>query len=304
MAAVAERARVRYATGEELAEALPGADVLFVWDFLSDAVPAAWPNAGALRWVHSASAGVDRLVFDELVRSEVVVTNARGVFDQPIAEYVLGLVLCHAKDFPATLRLQGERRWRHRETRRITGARALVVGTGPIGRAIARLLRAAGLRVTGAGRVARSGDPDFGEVLAADELGTALGSADYLVLAAPLTPATRGMIDAAALARMRSDAYLINVGRGALVVQDDLVAALTAGTIGGAALDVFAAEPLPPDSPLWELPNVVVSPHMSGDAVGWREELVRLFADNLDRYIEGRPLRNIVDKRHGYVRTP
>ncbi|MGI5208625.1 D-2-hydroxyacid dehydrogenase [Spirillospora sp. CA-108201] len=298
----AERlARVRYVRETELAKALPGADVLFVWDFLSDALAGAWPESGGPGWVHIASAGVDRLMFPELTHSDTIVTNSRGVFDEPIAEYVLGLVLAFAKDLHTTLRLQGERRWRHRETERITGARALVVGTGPIGRAIGRRLSAAGLAVSGAGRTARDADPDLGVVHPMERLGEALADADYVVLAAPLTPQTRGMIDAAALRRMRPSARLVNVGRGGLVAEDDLVEALRAGRIAGAALDVFEDEPLPPSSPLWDLPGVIVSPHMSGDVVGWRDELVRLFADNLGRHVSGRPLRNVVDKRLGYV---
>ncbi|QKG20600.1 D-2-hydroxyacid dehydrogenase [Actinomadura verrucosospora] len=302
MAAAERLAHVDYVRKPQLAAALPGCDALFMWDFWSDALADAWPREGGPRWVHIASAGVDRLLFPGLVEGNTIVTNSRGVFDEPIAEYVLGLVLAFAKDLHTTVRLQGERRWRHRETERITGARALVAGTGPIGRAIARRLTAAGLRVEGAGRTAREGDPDFGVVHPMERLHDALAEADYAVLAAPLTPGTRNMIDAAALARMRPSARLINVGRGPLVAEDDLVEALSAGRIAGAALDVFVDEPLAPSSPLWGMPNVIVSPHMSGDAVGWREELVRLFTDNLDRFAHGRELRNVVDKRLGYVR--
>jgi len=301
---VERRANVRYVRETEFADALPGADVLFMWDFLSEALAGAWPRSGGPAWVHIASAGVDRLLFPGLVESDTVVTNSRGVFDEPIAEYVLGLVLTFAKDLHTTVRLQAGRRWRHRETGRITGARALVVGTGPIGRAIGRRLSAAGLAVSGAGRTARDADPDFGVVHPMERLDEALAEADYVVLAAPLTPQTRGMIDAAALDRMRPSARLINVGRGALVAEADLVKALRDGRIAGAALDVFEDEPLPESSPLWDMPNVVVSPHMSGDVVGWRDELVRLFAANFDRYVAGRPLHNVVDKRLGYVGSP
>ncbi|TDC44657.1 D-2-hydroxyacid dehydrogenase [Actinomadura sp. KC345] len=301
MADVERLARVRYVRETELADALPGADVLFMWDFLSEALAGAWPEDCGPGWVHIASAGVDRLLFPGLVEGDAVVTNSRGVFDEPIAEYVLGLVLTFAKDLHTTVRLQGERRWRHRETERVTGARALVVGTGPIGRAIGRRLSAAGLAVAGAGRTARDADPDLGLVHPMERLGEALAWADYVVLAAPLTERTRRMIDAAALDRMRPSARLINVGRGALVAEADLVEALRAGRIAGAALDVFEDEPLPESSPLWDMPDVVVSPHMSGDVVGWRDELVRMFAANLDRYLSGRPLRNVVDKTLGYV---
>ncbi len=200
--------------------------------------------------MHIASAGVDRLLFPALVEGDTVVTQFARVFDEPIAEYVLGLVLAFAKDLHTTFRLQAERRWRHRETERITGARALVVGTGPIGRAIGRRLTAAGLAVTGSGRTARDADPDLGTVLPIERLDEALAEADFVVLAAPLTPQTRGMIDTAALDRMRPSARLINVGRGGLVAEPDLVKALRDGRIAGAALDVFEDEPLPPSSPL------------------------------------------------------
>lgn len=303
MATVERAATVRYATEHELSDALPGADVLFVWHFLSEAVADAWPAADALRWIHVASAGVDKLLFDDLTNSRVTVTNSRGVFDQPMAEYVLGTVLTFAKDLHTSLRLQDRKRWQHRETERIAGKHALVVGTGPIGRAITSQLRANGLTVTGVGRTARSDDPTFGDVHACQELPDLVGAADYVVLAAPLTEQTRGLVDATTLARFAPTARLINVGRGELVDADDLVDALSAGRLAGAALDVFTTEPLPDGSPLWEMPNVLVSPHMSGDTVGWTNDLVEVFTTNLHRYRGGRPLRNIVDKQRGYVST-
>ncbi|GAA2792801.1 D-2-hydroxyacid dehydrogenase [Saccharopolyspora taberi] len=294
-------ARVRYATEDDLADALPGADVLFVWAFRSDALAAAWPAADSLRWVHTASAGVDRLLFPQLLDSPVELTNSRGVFDRPMAEYVLATVLTFAKDLHTTLRHQDQRHWQHRETERIQHRTALVVGTGPIGRAIAALLTAAGLRVSGIGRVARDDDPDFGTVHASDEIADHVGDADFVVLAAPLTEQTKNLVDARVLARCKPTARLINVGRGELLVQDDLVTALRAGHLAGAALDVFETEPLPPSSPLWDMPNVLISPHMSGDTVGWTDELVELFLHNLSDYAHGEPLRNVVDKQRGYV---
>jgi phosphoglycerate dehydrogenase-like enzyme len=219
-----------------------------------------------------------------------------------MAEYVLSLILALAKDLPTTFTHQRERLWRHRETERLSGRHALVAGTGPIGRAIGRKLAAVGMTVTGLGRVARATDPDLGEVVPMSSLSEVLPDADYVVLAAPLTDETRGMLDAKALAAMKPTARLVNVGRGPLVVQEDLVEALAAGQLGGAALDVFVNEPLAASSPLWRLPNVIVSPHMSGDVVGWRGELIALFVDNLSRYLDGRPLRNVVDKTRGYVR--
>lgn len=294
---IAGRASVSYATPPQLSDRLPGADVLLTWDFTSDALRHSWAHADSLRWVHTASAGVDRLIFDGSVASEVTITNSRGVFDTPMAEYVLGLVLAYAKDLPTTLDLQARREWRHRETETVAGSKAVVVGGGPIGAAIASMLRAVGMRVSLVGRQARDG------VHAADELPGLLGDCAWLVLAAPLTAQTRGLVDASLLARLPAHARMINVGRGALVVEADLVEALRSERLAGAALDVFATEPLPAGHPLWALPGVIVSPHMSGDVVGWRDALVELFADNLDRYRHGQPLLNVVDKEHGYVRT-
>jgi phosphoglycerate dehydrogenase-like enzyme len=301
MDSIEKVAVVRYTDANNLAESLRGADALFVYDFLSLAVPGAWYAADRLRWLHIASAGVDPVLFPGLVESDVVLTNSRGVFDDSIAEYVLGVVLAFAKDFTRSAALQRETCWKHRETERIAGREVLVVGTGPIGRAIARLLRAAGMRVSGAGRTARDGDPDFGTVHASAELAEQLPQADYVVAVAPLTEQTKGLFDARAFAAMKPSARFVNVGRGELVVTGDLVEALQTGKIAGAALDVFETEPLPAGNPLWGMENVLVSPHMSGDFIGWRNTLVGVFAENFHRWLSGRPLDNVVDKKLGYV---
>ncbi|MFJ8052874.1 D-2-hydroxyacid dehydrogenase [Streptomyces luteogriseus] len=293
-----------YATEEELPYLLPGADALLAWVTTTPAIREAWPDnpEKAPRWVHASSAGVDSFLFPALVDDPgVVLTNARGVYDQPTAEYVLGLILTLAKDLPGTWEHQQRREWRPRPSDGITGRTALVWGTGPIGRAIARLLRAVGMRVCGVGRTARPDDPDFGTVHDFATLRTALAEADYVVLAAPLTDDTRGMVDASVLAAMKPGARLINVGRGGLVDEEALIGHLAAGRLAGAALDVFAQEPLPARSPLWDMPGVMISPHTAGETTGEREALVEVFLDNLTRHIEGRPLRNVVDKRRGYV---
>lgn len=288
---------VRFVTDETLTAALPGTEVLLVWDFTSTAVRDAWPAADSLRWVHTASAGVDRLTFPALLDSDVVLTNSRGVFDVPMAEYVTGLVIAMAKDLAGTLEAQSRREWRHRESERVGGRTAVVVGSGPIGRATATMLSAVGMTVELVGRRAGEG------VHAIDALPGLLPRAEWLVLAAPLTDSTRGMLDAAAIRLLPPRARVVNVGRGALIVQDDLVAALREGHLAGAALDVFEREPLPADSPLWDLPGVIVSPHMSGDILGWRDELEALFVANLDRFRAGEPLENVVDKTLGFVTT-
>ncbi|MFE7966012.1 D-2-hydroxyacid dehydrogenase [Streptomyces cellulosae] len=290
------RARIEHADESTLAERLPHADVLLVWDFTSHAVRRAWPGEGPRpRWVHTASAGVDHLLCPELAASDTVVTNARGVFDGPIAEYVAGLVLAFAKDLPRTLALQRERTWLHRATRRVAGTRACVVGSGPIGRAVAGTLEALGVRTALVGRAARDG------VHGPEDLDRLLARADWVVAAAPLTEQTRGMFDARRFGLMQPSAHFVNVGRGELVVEEALVGAVREQWIAGAALDVFTAEPLAAGSPLWELEGVVVSPHMSGDTVGWRDELAAQFVELYELWEAGRPLVNVVDKRRGYV---
>ncbi|MEV7386709.1 MULTISPECIES: D-2-hydroxyacid dehydrogenase [unclassified Streptomyces] len=290
------RARIVHTDAAGLPARLPEADVLLVWDFASHAVREAWPGEGPRpRWVHTASAGVDHLLCPELAASDTVVTNARGIFDRPIAEYVAALVLAMAKDLPRTLDLQRERTWRHREARRVGGTRACVVGSGPIGRAIVRTLKALDVTTALVGRVPRTG------IHGPDDLDRLMSRADWVIAAAPLTEQTYGMFDAHRFGVMQPSACFINVGRGQLVDEDALVRALTRRWIAGAALDVFATEPLPADSPLWNVPGLVVSPHMSGDTVGWRDELGTQFVELYERWAAGRSLVNVVDKKRGYV---
>ena len=290
------RARIEHADADTLAERLPFADALLVWDFTSTAVRDAWPGEGPRpRWVHTASAGVDHLMCPELAASDTVVTNARGVFDQPIAEYVAALVLTMAKDLPRTLELQREGVWRHRESQRVAGARACVVGSGPIGRAIVSTLKALGIVTALVGRRSRTG------IHGPDDLDRLMARADWVIAAAPLTAETHGMFDARRFGMMQPSARFINIGRGQLVVEEALVEAVSKRWIAGAALDVFDTEPLPPGSPLWKVPGLIVSPHMSGDTVGWRDELGTQFVELYERWAAGRSLTNVVDKQRGYV---
>jgi phosphoglycerate dehydrogenase-like enzyme len=298
---VAARADLRYTDAAGLGEAVEGAQALFLWDFFSTAVKDVWDRADRLEWIHVAAAGVDTLLFDDLVESGVVVTNARGIFDRPIAEFVLGSILARAKLLHESHDLQQKKIWQHRETETIAGQRVLVVGTGAIGRETARLLSAAGMTVSGAGRTARSDDPDFGTVVASSRLAEHVADVDHLVLVAPLTDQTRGLVDAEVFAAMKPSAHLVNVGRGPLVDEAALLEAMRQGRIAAASLDVFDTEPLPQDSPLWTTAGVVVSPHLSGDASGWLDALARQFVDNALRWLDGEPVVNVVDKGLGYV---
>lgn len=277
----------------ELRAALPDAEVLVVTDFRTGLLERCWPSDTRLKWVHATSAGVDALMFDALIESGVTLTNARGVFDRGIAEYVLGAVLLFAKDTLGNLHYQREHQWCHRDTELIEERQVLVIGAGSIGGEVAQLLRATGMKVTGVARSARE-DNRFDQVIANDDLFDALPEADVVVITAPLTGATQGLFDAKAFAAMKTSARLINVGRGPIVNTDDLVTALRNSDIAGAALDVFEEEPLPRRHPLWDMPNVMISAHMAGDFIGWRKALGEQFVDNFRRYRESSALFNVV----------
>ena len=293
---------IRLATStDELRSALPGAEAMLGWNFRADSLRQAWDRAGDLRWIHWGGAGVDAAMFAELRQSDIVLTNARGVFDQPMAEWVLGMILCFAKRFPQTLEFQAKHEWNYRLSESVAGKRALVVGVGSIGRAVGRLLQAAGMKVDAVGRSARDGGADFDYIHAVADLHAQLPLADYVVLITPLTDDTRKLFGAAEFAAMASHARFINIGRGALVVEAELLQALHDGQIAGAALDVFVEEPLPADSPFWSAPNCLVSPHMSGDYVEFEAAMADQFMDNWARFIAGEPFPNVVDKTLGFV---
>ena len=245
LAEIEELADVRLTTADGLAEALDGADVLYQWHSFSTALQHNWDAATSLRWVHVSAAGVSQLLFDELISSDIVYTNSRGVLSRAIAEFALGFVLDTAKDAQTSFRLQQHHRWQHRITRKIQGQSALVVGTGSLGREIARLFHAVGMKVSGAGRSSRPGDDDFPQIHPCRDLATFVGDYDYVVLAAPLTTQTSGLISAEVLAAMKPTAHLINVARGELVDTSALTDALASGSVAGAALDVVHPEPLP-----------------------------------------------------------
>lgn len=279
----------------DLREALPHADVLVVTDFRTGLLERCWPAETQLKWVHATSAGVDALLFPALAKSDIPITNARGIFDRGIAEYVLGAVLMFAKDTLGNLALQRQHRWQHRDTEMANQRRALVVGAGSIGGEVARLLKAVGMQVTGIARRARE-DVHFDAVLGNDCLFECLGLADYVVITAPLTEDTQGLFDQRAFAAMKPGARLINVGRGAIVKTDALLAALQSGHLAGAALDVFEQEPLPEGHPLWDQANVMMSAHMAGDFIGWQAALGEQFVANFQSWQQGQALFNQVKK--------
>lgn len=264
-------------------------------------------RARRLRWIHVPAAGVGSALFPALVDSDVVVTNARGLHAVAMAEHALGLLLAFARKLHLARDLQRERRWGQvalwtgpPSFGQLAGGTLGLVGLGAVGSALAERAAALGLRVIAVRPHPRPDPAPAHEQWGLERLDDLLARADWVVLVAPHTAESRGMIGVAQLARMRRDAVLVNLGRGALVDEPALVAALREGRIAGAALDVVRGEPLEAASPLWALPNVILTPHVGGLGPGHWEGAVEQFAENLGRYLAGEPLRNVVDKRAGY----
>jgi phosphoglycerate dehydrogenase-like enzyme len=270
--------------------------------------PEQFAHAVRLRWIHAPAAAVHQLLFPELVQRDVLLTNAREVHGPVVAEHVIALIFALAKRVHQAVRFQQkhvwgqEAMWRERpRPRELAGATLGLIGLGCIGRHVAKSGAALGMRVIAVREHPERPKPDgIQEVLASSQLETLLERSDYVVLAAPLTPATRGLINASRLARMKPDACLINVGRGPLVDEPALAAALRQGRIGGAALDVFENEPLPADSPLWDLEDLLITPHTAGMTEKLWERHYALLSENLRRYLAHQPLLAVVDKQKGY----
>jgi phosphoglycerate dehydrogenase-like enzyme len=256
-------------------------------------------RAPRVRWVHSCSAGVENLLFPALVDGPVVLTNSRGTYSRSLAEWSMAAVLFFAKDLRRLLRSQAEGRWDPFDPEEAAGRTLGIVGYGDIGRAVARCARGLGMKVIALRRRPEKDDL-ADEVVGPGGLLEVMARSDYVVVAAPLTPDTRGLVSPAALAAMKPSGVLINVGRGPVVDETALVQALSARRIRGAALDVFETEPLPEGHAFYRLDNVLLSPHSADHVAGWRESAVDLFVEQVQRFRRGEPLRNVVDKTRGY----
>jgi phosphoglycerate dehydrogenase-like enzyme len=302
-AAFPEHAFVRADSDEATLEAIPEADIAFS----SRITPAHLAAAPRLRWVHSPAAGIGAMLFPEMVRSRVVMTNSRGNSSVTIAEHVIAVTLVLFRDLRLAWRRQDERVWAQNEfdagasIRTLRGARVLIVGLGSIGSETARLASAFGAHVVGIRRTVGATPPaGVNEVVAPAQLLDQLPAADLVVLSAPQTAETVHIIGERELSRMKDDAVLVNVSRGKLIDEAALVRALETGRLRGAALDVFEHEPLDPGSPLWNRPDVLITPHVSGFHAGHWPRATQLFADNLRRFAAGQPLANVVNKEAGY----
>ena len=279
------------------------ADVAFALALPKEAVA----RADRLKWVHCSGHAVGHFPLAELAARAITVTNSRGVQAIPIAEHVLAAILALARRLPQSMRDQQERLWRPNELIGdvspwvLSGRTIAVIGVGTIGEAIALRARAFGMHVIGVRRHPERGRPvGFDEVVGPSDMNRVLSLADIVVVAAPLTAETNLLLDAEAIATLKRGAIVVNIARGQLVDEEALASALMGGRLGGAALDVFATEPLPASSPFWSMPNVIVTPHNSGCRAGHFDAVIDLFSDNLTRFERGVELLNVVDLNAGY----
>ena len=264
--------------------------------------------AKKLRWIHSSAAAIHQLLFPELVNSNVLLTNGRDVHGPAVAEQAMGMIFALAKRIPQDVRFQQRRVWgqmtiwrEYSGPQELAGLTLGIVGLGAIGRNLARHAACFGMKVVAVREHADLPKPDFVEqVFPSSRLNAMLAVADYVVIAAPVTPSTNAMIGHEQLAAMKPTAFLLNVSRGALVDESALIEAIQQRKIAGAGLDVFEKEPLPDDSPLWDMENVLITPHTAGMNAKMWEQQFELFSENIRRYLAGQPLLALVDKKAGY----
>lgn len=253
-----------------------------------------------MRWHHAPNAGVNHILTQKYLERDLILTNGARVHGIPIAEFVITYLLAYTKRLPSLYKLQHEHNWqRGLPIQELFEKTLLIIGAGGIGQEIAARAKAFGMRIFGSSRHPKP-LPNFDKVVGANEWKELLPEAEFVVISTPLTPETKGMIDVETLRLFRPDSYLINIARGAIVDESALTKALQESWIAGAALDTVFTEPLPAESPLWILPNVFITPHCSGHSSRVNERTLALFLDNFNRYHQGKPLRNVVDKTAGY----
>ena len=289
-------------TTDALGSAVAEARVLFYWAGATEDIRGILAGAPKLEWIHTRHAGMDRILFPELIASAIPLTNGSGVFSESLGEFAMLGALYFAKDGPRRLKSKAERRWDVFDNDEVSKQTLGVVGHGDIGRAVAWRAKALGMRVLALRRDTspRAGDEHVDQVYGADGLHAMLPECDYVAVTAPLTPETTGMIGRPEFELMKPTAVILNVGRGPVIDEAAMVEALRTRRIKGAALDVFDVEPLPADSPFWDLDNVLLSAHSADHVEGWVEDAVLFFVDQFKRWRNGEPLKNVVNKQAGY----
>ncbi len=288
---------------DRLAAELPDTDIFVGYSLR----PEQLNDAKKLKWIHSTAAGVAQLMYPELRDSGIMVTNPSGIFSVPMAEHTMGLLLALARNFPDSVRGQDRAQWSQQEIwdkpqhlTELNGKVLLIVGYGSIGKEVAKRAKVFEMKVWGVTRSGKGEQAHVEKIFAAAQLKEALPGADYVLICAPETAETKHLMGTAEIARMKRGARLINVGRGSLLDEAELVRALESGALGGAALDVAATEPLPPESPLWRAPNLFITPHTSGVSDRLWDRQATILIDLLERWFDGRELFNRVDFARGY----
>ena len=289
-------------TAEAFANLAPEADVILNGGHHAETLETVFTMAPRVKWVHSLSAGVDRLLFPALKASPVPLTNSRGVYSKSLAEWGLLAMLFFAKDVRRLLRQQAASRWEQFDCVELRGQTLGVIGYGTIGQETAMRAKAFGMKIHAMRRRPElfHGDPMVDQGYGPEQLLELMGAADYVLMSLPLTGGTTALVGERELRAMKPKGVLINLGRGSSLVEADLVRALREGWIRGAALDVFETEPLPKTSPLWQLENLFLSPHSADHTDTWQDDAMRFFLENFARWDAGEALENLVDKAAGY----
>jgi phosphoglycerate dehydrogenase-like enzyme len=282
---------------DELDKHITDTDILVCWG-ASD-IRAAFSSTAKLKWIQTLSAGVESLLFPELIASDIILTNAKGIHGIPISEHVFALILTFTRGLHLLLKQQANKKWKRVPTEEIYDKTIGIIGLGSIGREIAKKAKGMGLQVMATKREMTT-ELFVDRLYPTDELLTMLPQCDFVVAALPLLPSTRNLIKLKHFSAMKSTAYFLNIARGGIVNEPDLITALQEGFIKGAGLDVFAEEPLPETSPLWNMPNVIITPHIAGLSPSYLDRAISVFANNLTRFVNQTAMINIVDKEKGY----
>lgn len=282
---------------QQAAEHIADTDILLTWGTM-DLRPL-FPAALKLKWVHALSAGVENLIFPEIQTTSTLLTNSKGIHGIPVSEHIFAMILAFTRGLTISIRQQTQKQWKRVPVEEIYDKTIGIVGLGSIGREVAKKAKGMGMNVV-ASKQTKTTELFVDELYTPDQLHELLAISDFVVIALPLVEETKNLIRIKEFATMKSSAYFINIARGAVINEDDLVTALQEGLIKGAGLDVFEHEPLPASSPLWDMPNVIITPHLAALSPHYLDRSIKLFADNLSRFIQNKEMFNIIDKNKGY----
>src|SRR3989344_5416834 len=282
---------------QQIAEQLIDADIISGVPWVIPSIK----NAKKLKWIHTFSAGMDRVITPEVLKSKIILSNSSGIHAIPIAEHVLGFMLIFTRSFYETFENQQNKIWeKNQNVTELREKTLLVVGLGRIGMEIARTASCLGMNVLGVKQNIKNKPSFVSKLYTIKQLNSALPKADFVVISLPLTPNTKHLFDISKFKKMKESAVIMNIGRGPLIKETDLILAIKNKIIAGAGLDVTEVEPLPKESPLWEMKNVVITPHHSGWSEKYMDRAIDIFCLNLKAYLKGKPLPNLVDKKRGY----